>query len=198
MNALAFTHRSRHALFALLAAAATTLATAAPLPTDSIYQLAVPLTDQDGRSFTLDSRRGQPMLVSMFYTSCQFVCPMLIDALRDTTAKLSEAERERLNVLMVSFDPARDSVAVLKKTADERALDTRHWALARTEAGPTRKLAAVLGIQYRAIAGGDYNHTTALILIDADGRIVGRSTKLGNADPAFVKQVRATLQGAPH
>ncbi len=197
MNTTAFAHRSRRALFALLAAAATTLATAAPLPTDSIYQLAVPLTDQDGRSFALDSRRGQPMLVSMFYTSCQFVCPMLIDAMRDTTAKLNETERARLNVLMVSFDPARDSVAVLKKTADERALDTRHWSLARTEAGPTRKLAAVLGIQYRAIAGGDYNHTTALILIDAEGRIVGRSTKLGNADPAFVKLVRATLQGAP-
>ena len=197
MNTNAFAHRSRRALFALLAAASTTLATAAPLPTDSIYQLAVPLTDQDGRSFALDSRRGQPMLVSMFYTSCQFVCPMLIDAMRDTTAKLNEAERARLNVLMVSFDPARDSVAVLKKTADERALDTQHWALARTEAGTTRKLAAVLGIQYRAIAGGDYNHTTALILIDADGHIVGRSTKLGNADPAFVKLVRATLQGGP-
>ncbi len=198
MNTPAFTHRSRRALFALLAAAATTLATAAPLPTDSIYQLAVPLTDQDGHTFRLDERRGQPMLVSMFYTACQFVCPMLIDTLRDTTTKLSEVERARLNVLMVSFDPAHDSVAVLKKTADERALDTPHWALARTDAGNTRKLAAVLGIQYRAIAGGDFNHTTALILIDADGRFVGRSTKLGNADPAFVKLVRATLQGTPH
>ena len=106
MNALAFTHRSRHALFALLAAAATTLATAAPLPTDSIYQLAVPLTDQDGRSFTLDSRRGQPMLVSMFYTSCQFVCPMLIDALRDTEAQLDAGERARLSVRGELFDAA--------------------------------------------------------------------------------------------
>lgn len=182
--------------FCMLLAAIAVGTSAAPLPGDSIYQLAVPLTDQDGHPFRLDERRGQPMLVSMFYTSCQFVCPMLIDTMRDSTAKLSEAERERLNVLMVSFDPARDSVAVLRKTADERALDTRHWALARTDAGPTRKLAAVLGIQYRAIAGGDFNHTTALILIDADGRIVGRSTKLGKADPAFVKLLRTSLQGA--
>ena len=56
----------------------------------------------------------------------------------------------------------------------------------------------MLGIQYRAIANGDFNHTTALILLDAEGRIVGRSTKLGNADPAFVKLVRTTLQGAPN
>ncbi|HEY6354920.1 MAG TPA: SCO family protein, partial [Burkholderiaceae bacterium] len=44
------------------AAAAVT----APLPSDSIYQLAVPLTDQNGRTFKLDERRGQPVLVSMF------------------------------------------------------------------------------------------------------------------------------------
>lgn len=191
-------HRSRQALLVLLTAAANALAAAAPLPGDSIYQLDAPLTDQDGRDFQLAERRGQPMVVSMFYTSCQFVCPMLIDTLRDTTTQLTEAERARLKLLLVSFDPAHDSVAVLKKTSDERALDTARWALARTDAGHTRKLAAVLGIQYRAIAGGDFNHTTALILIDAEGRIVGRSTKLGRADPAFVKQVRAVLQGAAH
>lgn len=169
-----------------------------PLPSDSIYQLAVPLTDQDGRTFKLDERRGQPVLVSMFYTSCQFVCPMLIDALRDTEAQLSAQERARLSVLMVSFDPAHDTVAVLKSTADGRQLDGNHWTLARTDPASMRKLAAVLGIQYRALPNGDFNHTTALILVDADGRIAGRTTKLGNADPAFVKLVRASMSGASH
>ena len=170
--------------------------TAAPLPADSIYQLAVPLTDQTGRSFRMDERRGQPMLISMFYTSCQFVCPMLIDALRDTEARLTERERARLHVLMVSFDPTHDNVAVLKRTADQRHLDSAHWSLARTDAKTVRKLAAVLGIQYRALPDGEFNHTTALILIDADGRIAARTAKLGDADPAFVKLVKAATQGA--
>jgi protein SCO1/2 len=169
-------------------------APATAVPGDSIYQLAVSLTDQDGREFRINERRGQPVLVSMFYTSCQFVCPMLIDALRDTEAKLSTQERSHLSVLMVSFDPAHDTVAVLKSTADARQLDGRHWTLARTDAGSVRKLAAVLGIQYRALSNGDFNHTTALILVDADGRIAGCTTKLGNADPDFVKLVRASVQ----
>ena len=177
-------------------AASTAIAT--PLPADSIYQLAVPLTDQNGRSFRLDEHRGQPMLISMFYTSCQFVCPMLIDALRDTEARLNEAERARLHVLMVSFDPAHDSVAVLKRTADQRHLDSAHWTLARTDAKNVRKLAAVLGIQYRALPDGEFNHTTALILIDADGRIAGRTAKLGDADPAFVKLVKAAVHAGPN
>lgn len=174
-----------------LARAAADAAAQARLPSDSIYQLKLPLVDQEGRSFALDERRGRPMLVSMFYTSCRFVCPMLIEALQATEAQLSPEEHARLSVMMVSFDPAHDSVAALKKTADQRQLDSQHWILARTEAPNVRKLAALLGIQYRAIGNGDFNHTTALILIDAQGRIAGRTAQLGSADPAFVKLVKA-------
>lgn len=169
---------------------ATTLAA---LPSDSIYQLGVSLTGQDGRTSRLDGRRGAPVLVSMFYTSCRFVCPMLIETLRDVEAKLSAEEREHLTVLLVSIDPAHDSVEVLKRTADERHLDGAHWTLARTDPATVRKLAAVLGIQYRALPDGEFNHTTAVILVDAEGRIAARTTRLGGADPAFVKRVKSVL-----
>ena len=167
--------------------------TAAALPTNSVYQLPVALTDQDGRDFRRADRRGKPMLVSMFYSSCQFVCPMLIDTLRDTESKLGAGEREQLRVLMVSIDPAHDTVAVLKQKAVERAVASPRWAMARTDPASVRKLAAVLGIQYRALPNGEFNHTTALILLDGEGRIVGRSSQLGSADPAFVLRVRQAL-----
>jgi Uncharacterized protein SCO1/SenC/PrrC, involved in biogenesis of respiratory and photosynthetic systems len=162
-----------------------------------VYQLNVALTDQAGRSFRLDERRGRPLLVSMFYTSCQFVCPMLIDALRDAETQLTPAERERLGIVVVTFDPEHDSVAVLKHTADERGLDGSRWSLARTDPATVRKLASVLGIQYKALPHGDFNHTTVLLLLDEEGRIVARSTQLGHAEPAFVKRVRAAARAAP-
>jgi len=205
---MSFIRPLRSLAFALIAGSASSVLVAAPpavaeplaataLPADSVYQLALSLTDQQGRTTQLADRRGHPMLVSMFYTSCQFVCPMLVDALRDTEARLSPEERLRLSILMVTFDPEHDSVAVLKRTADQRGLDGSHWTLARTDAKSVRKLAAVLGIQYRALKNGDFNHTTALILLDADGRIAGRSGQLGNADPAFVKVVKAVAQRSP-
>ena len=165
-----------------------------PLPSNSVYQLPLSLTDQQGRLRLLAEHRGQPVLVSMFYTSCQFVCPMLIDALNDTEAKLSADERGKLAVLMVSFDPEHDTVAVLKKTADERQLVPAHWTLARTDAKSARKLAAVLGLQYKALPNGEFNHSSAVILLDAEGRIAGRSSQLGNADPVFVKLVKAAVK----
>jgi hypothetical protein len=42
--------------------------TSAALPGDSIYQLPVVLTGQDGGRARLDARRCAPFLVSMFYS----------------------------------------------------------------------------------------------------------------------------------
>ena len=57
-----------------------------------------------------------------------------------------------------------------------------------------RKTAAVLGVRYRALANGEFNHSSVLILLDADGRIVARTEKMGRVpDPEFLAKVRATL-----
>lgn len=168
----------------------------AVLPGNSIYQNTATMTDQDGHVFKLADRRGQPMLVSMFYNSCQFVCPMLIDTLASTEKELTADERAHLSVMLMTFDPARDDVKTLKSIADKRSLDPAHWTLARTDAGSVRKIAATLGIQYRLLADGEYNHTTVLILLDADGRVVGKTKKIGTVDPDFVKLIRHTLQSS--
>ncbi len=161
----------------------------AALPGDSVYHLQVPLTDQTGRSFRIDELAGRPVLVSMFYGSCKFVCPMLIDTMRATSDQVPAAQREHLVLLMVSIDPAHDSVAALKRLGDERKLDPTRWTLARTDAKSVRKLAAVLGIQYRALPDGEFNHSTELILLDGSGHIAGRTARMGTVDTDFVKLV---------
>jgi len=170
-----------------------TTASAAELPGDSIYRLDIPLVDHNGAGFHLADRRGRPQLVSMFYTSCQFVCPLVLDTLRMTERSLRADEQGRLDVLVVSFDPERDTPIQLKSVFDKRRLDSERWTLARTEAPNVRKLAAALDIRYRVLADGEINHATALVLLDADGRIVARSSVLGEVDPVFVAAIRATL-----
>ena len=165
----------------------------APLPGNSVYRLAVPLTDQNGRAFQLADQQGTPTVVSMFYTSCQFTCPMLMEAIRANEEKLTSVERARLKVLLVSFDPEHDTVQVLRKTADAHGVDGARWSLARTDAISIRKLAALLGIQYRAIGNGDFNHTAALILLDATGRIVAKTGEVARSDATFVKELRRAV-----
>jgi len=179
------------------AATATTTGVAradtANLPGDSVYRLDAALTDQDGHALRFADNRGRPRVVSMFYTSCKVVCPLIVDTLRATEHALGDAERERLGVLLVSFDPENDTPAALKAVADKRHLDTARWTLARADTHDVRRIAAVLGVQYRQLQNHEFSHSSALVLLDAQGRIVARSDRLGEADPAFVGEVKRVL-----
>ena len=165
-------------------------APANPLPANSLYHLTIPLTDQTGRTVKLEDWRGKLVIVSMFYRSCQFVCPRIVESVKRTEENLGA---QRTPVLMVSFDPARDDVAALAEMATEHGLDQKLWTLARAEARNVRKLAAALNIQYRELPSGEFNHTSVLILLDREGRKVGQTGVLGEADPKFVKLVKKTV-----
>ncbi|MFT3762885.1 MAG: SCO family protein [Pseudoxanthomonas sp.] len=185
------------AIAALLALASATAAAAqpAPLPQDSVYQLPLRLTDQAGRSADWGARRGKPQLVSMFYTSCQYICPLIVDSGKAIEKSLTPAQQQRLGILLISIDPVRDTPAALQSVVDKRRLDTARWTLASPPADDVRAVAGVLGIRYRQLADGEFNHSSALILLDADGRILARSEQVGGKpDPEFVAAVRRALE----
>ena len=166
----------------------------APLPGDSIYQLPVKLTDQDGKTRDWRALRGKPRVVSMFYTSCKYICPLVVDSGKAVEHRLTPAQRQRIGLVLVSMDPARDDAAALKKVATQRKLDTQRWTLAAPPKDDVRSVAGVLGIKYRALADGEFNHTSALVLVDADGRILARTEKMGPIpEPAFLAAVRTAV-----
>ena len=176
------------------AAEAANPATAKPLPTDSVYQLPLKLTDQHGKSWDWRSRRGKPQVVAMFYSSCRYICPLIIESGKAVDRALTPAQRAGLGMVYISMDPERDTPAALATLAKERKVSDKRWALASPKPGDVRSVAGVLGIQYRALADGEFNHTSALLLLDADGRIVARTEKMGSKlDPEFVAAVRKAL-----
>jgi len=186
---------------ALLALAATAVALAATpasptkdLPGDSVLRLPDRFTDQDGRVFTLAQRRGRAQVVTMFYSSCKYACPLLIDTGKGVEHALSPAERAKLRILYVSLDPVRDQPKVLSALATQRKLDRARWTLATTDAAGVRRTAAVLGVRYRQLDNGEFNHSSQLILLDREGRVLARTDKLGPvADPEFIAKVKAAL-----
>ena len=169
---------------------------APPLPKDSIYQLDLQVTDSTGRTADWDQLRGKPRLVSMFYTSCQYICPLIVESGKAVERQLTPAQRAKLGVALISMDPARDTPAALRKVATDRKIDGGRWLLASPRQADVRQVAAVLGIRYRQLADGEFNHTSALVLVDANGRILARTETLGSKpDPAFVATVRKAVGG---
>jgi protein SCO1/2 len=167
------------------------------LPGDSLYHLDAPLVDQDGAAFDFADGIGRPRVVTMFYSSCKFVCPLIIDTLLKVEHALPEAQRGDLDVLMISLDPEKDTPEALKRVADKRKLATPRWRLARTDKTHVRRVAALLGIQYKQLEDGEFSHASVLVLLDPQGRIVARSDRLGEADAEFVAAVRRVLDASP-
>lgn len=145
------------------------------------------MVDQAGHAQAWRAQRGKPRVVSMFYTSCPYMCPLIVDSGKAVEHQLTPAERDRIGITLVSLDPARDTPKALQALAGKRQLDARRWSLLAPRADDVRAIAGVLGVRYRQLANGEFNHSSELILLDADGRILARSDKVGSVpDPAFV------------
>lgn len=158
----------------------------------SLYHLKLDLTDQENAHAGLDIFRGQPVLVTMFYGNCPYVCPLTINTLQATEAALEPEIRRQLRVLLVSIDSEHDTPEVLADIARKQNVDTLRWKLVRADAPDVRKLAAVLGVRYRQLPGGEFNHSTVIALLDAGGTRVAQSNKL-QIDPTLLEAIRSLV-----
>lgn len=159
-----------------IANVATAVERAAPAvePAASIYDLPIELRDASGDAIGLDVGRGHPVLIAMFYASCPVACPVLTEELKQI---LAEAPPD-VRVMLVSFDPARDTPEKLRALIAERALDAR-WTVAAAAEPDARALAAVLGVKYRRLDSGEFFHSATIVALDADGRPFARVDTLG-------------------
>ena len=177
------------------ATAADAGATSAALPGDSLYHLQAGFTDLHGQSLQWAALQGRPQLVSMFYGNCSLMCPLILENAKAVQKQLSPEQRARLGVAMITLDPARDTPAALAEVA-ERNRTPADWQYLQPDADDVRAVASVLDVRYRFREDGSINHTSVLVLLDADGRVRARSEVTGAAaDPQFLTQVKALLAG---
>lgn len=76
---------------------------------------ALSLVDQDGREVVVDQLKGNWKLLFFGYTFCPDICPATLAQLRQLQGQLPEETRARLEVVMVSVDPHRDTPEQLSK-----------------------------------------------------------------------------------
>ena len=156
----------------------------------SLYALSPRLVDQDGHAIALDVWRGHPVLVGMFYASCASACPLFVSTVRKLEDSLDAPTRSALRVLLVSFDP-NDKPAVLSRLVAKHGIDTERWRLASGSEGDVRDLAAALGVKYRRLPDGNYNHSSPLILLGPDGTMQARVESIGDPEDGISDRLRA-------
>ncbi len=77
----------------------------------------VKLTDTSGKPFDL-ATQPRRTLVFFGYTNCPDICQVVMSTIASAVAKLSESQRDEVQVAFVTTDPARDTPAALRTYLD--------------------------------------------------------------------------------
>lgn len=75
---------------------------------------STPLVDTDGEAYSLTADTDKDLTLVFFgYTSCPDICGQVMATLAGTLTRLDDEEKDRLDVVFVTTDPARDDEAVV-------------------------------------------------------------------------------------
>ncbi|CAM4046014.1 SCO family protein [Palleronia rufa] len=139
-----------------------------PLP---LTQMEFRLTDHEGRAVGPDTLVGKPTMVFFGFTYCPDVCPTTLSDISGWLDDLGKDAAELLNVVFITVDPERDTVAAMAEYVSYFHPAIRGWT------GSQEQIArAVEGFQatYERVKTGasEYtmNHTASVFLFDAKGR----------------------------
>lgn len=165
-----------------------------PLADGSIYQLESTWTSDVGREIRLGVLRGKPQVVTMFFATCEYACPILLHDMKRIEAALPEELRDKVGFVLITFDSERDTVDVLHAYRERQELSNRNWTLLRGEPEDVRELAALLGISYRRDARGQFAHSNIITLLDREGEIVRQLPGLNQAPDTAVAVLKTLVE----
>jgi protein SCO1 len=139
--------------------------------------------DQDGKPMTLAALRGSAVLVTFIYTSCPMptFCPLMDRNFAAIQEKLkADHNALKVHLLSVSFDPATDTPAVLKKHAQGLGADATLWSFVTGDRDDIDQWAARFGVAVSRAMNDprDITHNLRTAIIDRQGNLV--QTYTGN------------------
>jgi protein SCO1/2 len=132
------------------------------------------LVDHRGRSVTPASLRGQTVAVTFIYTRCPLpdYCPRMLANFKAVAERFRDRIGRDLTLLVITFDPAFDTVAVLSSYARAHGADRPGWLFLTGEPVEVSKVCEAFGIE-RWPDAGLLTHTLQTAVLDRTGRLAG-------------------------
>src|ERR687893_161411 len=119
------------------------------------------LTNQDGERISMRDFRGQPVIVTFLYTTCEDTCPVQAQTIRGALDELGED----VPAIAIAVDPPRDTPERARAFLSKQRMTGRlDFALgSRAELAPLWKAFAVQPQR------DDLEHTGRIVLVDPRG-----------------------------
>ena len=144
-------------------------------PGDTVPDSA--FVDQDGRKKTFRAFRGSRVVLTFIYTKCPIptFCPMMDRHFAALQEDLQDNPALKdVHLVTVSFDPAVDTPAVLKKHAGELKADLTRWTFLTGKLEDIDRFAARFGLSvaHSPTDARDITHNLRTAVISAEGKLV--------------------------
>ena len=156
------------------------------------------LRDINGQAFDLARLRGRPLVVSMIYTSCHHVCPMITRSLVDIVDVAREAlGDDAFSVVTIGFDWQVDSPERMRQFAKQQgAAGITDWYFLAGDAQTIDALGKNLGFLFFASAKG-FDHLAQTTVIDRNGVIYRQLYGADLDTPTVVEPLKELVFDTP-
>lgn len=139
----------------------------------------VQLLDQDSAAVQFPADfRGTRLVVGFIYTHCPDICPVTTANMRNALQQLRDTSD--VHFVGITFDPARDTPAVLKQYMNNFRLPEQHFTMLTGDTAAIRTVLEQMDIKaavsYRDTSaagkpGYFMNHTDRISIMDSRGRV---------------------------
>lgn len=140
------------------------------LPETSIYQFDHQWKNQFNQPFQLADLKGNPVVMTMIFTHCEYACPMMVNDLKKVEKEFSKKHKD-VKFVLISFDHLRDTPERLQEYAKDQGLG-ENWILLYGDAEQVKEISLVLDISYEQMESGAFAHANRKLVLDKEGSIV--------------------------
>jgi protein SCO1/2 len=145
---------------------------------NSIYQLESQWITQSGEKFSIESLKGNPVVLTMFYASCTYACPILISDMKRIEASIDADELKNYKFVLISIDPDKDNPEILSEVVKRHNLDTKRWTLLTGSKDNVMELAALIGFKFKKDEKEGYSHSNLITFLNDEGEIIHQQVGL--------------------
>ena len=124
------------------------------------------LTERSGDTVTSEQLKGQPYVISFFFSTCPSICVQQNQKLRELQDMF---EGQGVKFVAISVDPENDTPEVLREYAARFGADKEQWLFMTGDLTYIRRV----GTEIFQQPVNKKFHTERFVLVDRDGKIEG-------------------------
>jgi len=181
-SARSLPHAMKAILLALVATLAPHPAWCAPF---SFYTVPYSFTNDRAQTVHLSEWRGKPLILTMEYSNCRFMCTTTFSKLKAIQAA-ADQKKLRIDFMIISLDPKNDTPQAWQQYRISRDVDRSNWHLLSGTEVTTKEFAALIGIKYWYM-DEHILHDFKIVRLNAKGEIEKAITDYGDEPDSLLQ-----------